>query len=110
MNQRCRQKAKRLIEKDFFKLLNKANFGYDNRYNIDNCTFESISNEISEITYRDKYYSLFDKEVSKFVNSNLIKQEIEKTYNEEMLKTEENDPYRNGEFFWKIQERRKNKL
>ena len=78
MNQRSRQKAKNSVGKDFFKLLNSANFGYDCRNNIDNCTFEPICNEISEITYINKNYSLFDKEVLKFVNSNLIEKEIEK--------------------------------
>ena len=74
------------------KLLDNANFSYDCRNNIDNCIFEPISDKISEITYMDKHYRLFDKEVSKFVNSNLIKKEIEKIYNEEMLKIEQNDP------------------
>ena len=29
MNQKSRQKAKYSVEKDFFKLLNSSNFGYD---------------------------------------------------------------------------------
>ena len=36
-NQVSRQNAKNNIEKDFYKLLNNSNFGYDCRNNLDNC-------------------------------------------------------------------------
>ena len=39
MNQVSRQNAKTDVEKDFFKLMNNANFGYDCRSNADNCYF-----------------------------------------------------------------------
>ena len=42
MNQKSRQNAKNQIEKDSFKLLNNANFGYDCCNNLDNCTFKPI--------------------------------------------------------------------
>ena len=35
MNQKSRQKSKNDVEKDFFKLMNNSNFGYDCRNNID---------------------------------------------------------------------------
>ena len=41
MNQKSQQKMK-TIEKDFYKVLNNANFGYDCRNNLDNCKFLSI--------------------------------------------------------------------
>lgn len=41
MNQKSQQKVK-TIEKDFYKLLNNANFGYDCRNNLDNCKFSNI--------------------------------------------------------------------
>ena len=96
MSQRSHHKAKNPIEKKFVKVLNNANFYYDYKNDIDNCTFQPICNEIMEIPYIGKYYSLFDKEVSKFVSLNLIEKEIEKTYKKEMLKIEQNDPDRNG--------------
>ena len=39
MNQVSRQKDKRSVEKDFYKLMKNSNFGYDCRNNFDNCTF-----------------------------------------------------------------------
>ena len=50
MNQKARQESKNLIESNFCKFLNNANFGYDCRNNLDNCTFEPINDELREIT------------------------------------------------------------
>ena len=51
MNQHSRQNAKNSVEKDFFKLSNNMNFGYDCRSNLDNCIFEPICEEIDKIAY-----------------------------------------------------------
>ena len=87
MNQKSRQNAKNSVEKDFFKLLNNANFGYDCRNNLNNCQFIPIFDEMNEITYPKRYYNYFDKEVSKFVSSNLIRAEIEEKYNDSIMKS-----------------------
>ena len=50
MNQRSRQNAKNSIDKDFYKLMNNANFGYHCRNNLDNCQFIPIFDEINEVT------------------------------------------------------------
>ena len=42
MNQVSRQNAKTNMEKDFYKLMNNLNFGYDCRNNADNCYFLPI--------------------------------------------------------------------
>ena len=49
MNQKSRQNAKTTIEKDFFKLMNNANFACDCRNSANNAAFEPIIDEINEI-------------------------------------------------------------
>ena len=56
-NQVSRQHAKNNIEKDFYKLLNNSNFGYDCRNNLDNCRFVPIFDELQEVSYIKKYYN-----------------------------------------------------
>ena len=64
MNQKSRQQAANKIESGFFKLLNNANFGYDCRKSLDNCTFEPINDEIGELSFIRRYYNnLFDKDI-----------------------------------------------
>ena len=46
MNQRARQNSKNAIKKDFYKLMNKPNFGYDCHNNIDNFQFVPIFDEL----------------------------------------------------------------
>ena len=76
MNQKSRENAKNAIEKDFFKLMNNVNFGSDCRNSGNNAKFETIIDEINEITYIKKYYNLFDNKVSNFVNSDVLEQQI----------------------------------
>ena len=59
MNQRSRQKAKNSIEKDFYKLMNNSNFGYDCHNDLDNCQFVPIFDELQEIAYVKKISHLF---------------------------------------------------
>ena len=70
--------AKNGIERDFYKFLNNAIFGYDCRNNLDNFKLESIYDKIGEIVCIRKCHNLFDNKVSKFVNSSLIEIEIQK--------------------------------
>ena len=67
-NQKSRQEAPNKIEGVFFKLLNNANFGYDCRNNLDNCTFEPINDGINELSFIRCYYkNLFDKDIEPFI-------------------------------------------
>ena len=85
MNQKSRQNAKNSVEKDFYKLMNNSNFGYDCRNNLDNCQFVPIYDELKEITYIKKH-NFSDPKVSKFVTPDLIAQEIEEKFNDDMIK------------------------
>ena len=93
MNQESRQKLKAKVEKDFNKLLNNANFGYDCRNNADNCFFSPVFDEIEEIYYVKKYQNLFDPEVSDFVSSELLEMEIEDSFSNNLMKLNQNDPF-----------------
>ena len=86
MNQNCKQNAKNAIEKDFYKLMNNANFGFDYRNIVNNVKFAPIIDEISEISYLKKHYDLHDPKISSFVTSNLSEQEIEQISNSSLLR------------------------
>ena len=93
-NQKSRQNAKNDIKKFFYKLMNNANFGFDCRNNANNAKFEPIIDEIGEITYIKKYYSLFDSQVAYFVKSDHLEQNINKEYEQKMVMIKENDPFK----------------
>ena len=86
MNQKSRQKSKNSIEKDFYKLMNNLNFGYDRRNNIDNWKFVPIFDEYEEITFINRYHNIFDQKVSKFVTPDLLKHKTEEEFNDKLMK------------------------
>ena len=94
MNQKSRQLSKNDLEKDFFKLMNNSNFGYDCRNNLDNCKFNPIFDELGEITYVNRYHNIFDEKVSSFVSTDLVKQHVEEKFNDELAKLN-----KEGQFF-----------
>ena len=59
MNQKSRQNAKNASEKDFYKLMDNTNFGFDCRNSANNIKFEPIIDEIS------KFYNSFDNKFCK---------------------------------------------
>ena len=93
-NQRKRQEAKSSIEKDFHKLMNNAIFGNDCRDNRNNRKFQPIGNEIEEVTYIKKYYNLFDNNVSKFVNSDILEKQINQEFEQNLSTIKFDDPFR----------------
>ena len=94
MNQKARQESKNLIESNFCKLLNNANFGYDCRNNLDNYTFEPSNDELREIAYIRKYYrSIFDNELAPFLTSQVLQEDIDSRYNNEFGKLSQTDPF-----------------
>ena len=93
MNQKSRQESNNSVEKDFYKLMNNSNFGYDCRNNLDNCKFVPIFDEYQEITFFGRYCSLFDPKVRQFVTSDLLKQDIEAKFNDKLSKLDKQDAF-----------------
>ena len=93
MNQKSRQGSNNSVEKDFYKLMNNSNLGYDCRNNLDNCEFVPIFDEHQEITFLGKYCSLFDPKVRQFVTSNLLKHDIEAKFNDKLSKLDKQDAF-----------------
>ena len=57
-NQVARQNAKMPMEKNFYKLMNNANFGYERRNNFDNRYFKAIADELEEMAYVRKHQNV----------------------------------------------------
>ena len=105
MNQKSRQVSKSGVEKDFFKLLNNSIFGYACRNNIDNCDSVPIFDEISEIQNVEKYYNIFNRNVSQFLSGDLMKDSVESKFNDKLHKLDINDPFYQIKFNTLIHER-----
>ena len=73
MNQKSRQLSKNSVQRDFYRLMNNSNFGYDCRNNLDHCKFVPIFDELGESTYINCYHNVFDQKVSQFVTTDLMK-------------------------------------
>ena len=73
--------------------MNNSNFGYDCRNNIDDCKFVPIFDKYKEITFFNRYHSIFDGKVSKFVTSYLLKSQIEEEYNDKLMKLDKEDKF-----------------
>ena len=95
MNQRSRQLSKNDFKKDFFKLMSNSSFGYDCRKNLDNCKFMPIFDELGEITYVNRYHNIFDQKVSEFVTTDIVKQNIEKKFDDKLVKLEKEHQFDN---------------
>ena len=93
MNQKSRQKSKNDIEKDFYKLMNNSNVGYDCRNNLDNSKFVPIFDELKERIYIETYLNIFDLKISEFVTADVIKQNIEATSNDKLTKLDKEDKF-----------------
>ena len=95
MNQKSKQQSNNNVEKDFYKLMNNSNFGYDCRNNFDNCKFVPIFDELGGITYINRYHNVFDQTVSDFVTSDLLKKQIEEEFNDKLMKLDNEGQFQN---------------
>ena len=73
--------------------MNNSNFGYDCRNNLNNSKFVLIFDELKELTYVERYQNIFDPKFSQFVTTDLIKQNIEETYNDKLVKLDKEDKF-----------------
>ena len=87
-NQISRQNVKVSVEKDFYKLMNNANFGYDCRNNADNCTFASVFDEIEGLSYTRRFQNIFA-----FVSSELLEKQIKEDFLNKIGAIEQIDEY-----------------
>ena len=94
MNQKSRKNAKNSIEKDFYKLMNNANVGFDCRNNANNLKFEPLIDEINELTYIKKYYNLFDNKISGFVNSEILEKNNQE-FDQKIALIKDGNPFKN---------------
>ena len=93
MNQVSRQNAKTDVEKDFFKLMNNANFGYDCRNNAEKCCFSPIYDELEELMYAKTYQNIFDRSISTFVSSEYLERQIEEEFSNKIARLDPNYEY-----------------
>ena len=83
-----------MIESDFCKLLNYANFGYDCRNNLHNCKFEPVNYGINELSFIKRYYSnLYDRNIQPFITSRVLKEEMDERFNNERQKIKETNKF-----------------
>ena len=94
MNQFARQNATNDIEKNFYKLMNNSNFGFNCRNNLNNFRFEPLINEIEELTYIKRYHNLFDNKIKDFVSSQILEQNINQEYDQAASQIKEDNPYK----------------
>ena len=77
MKQKARQKAASSVEQDFYKLLEKSNFGIDCRNNIENGVLEPIYHEIGGRAFIKKCDDIFNNErYLQFSDPDIMTQEV----------------------------------
>ena len=94
MNQDARKAAKTKVEKDFYKLLNNSNFGYDCRNNIGNCNIELLYDGVEEIKFIKKYTDIFsDYKMKEFFTEHALRQQIDQEIDEKTKEYEPDDEF-----------------
>ena len=61
--------------------------------NANNVKFQTIIDEVNEIT---TIYNLFDSKISNFLNSDVLEQEIEQNFQQQIANVKHDDPFRSA--------------
>ena len=92
-NQVARQNAKRPMERNFYKLMNNANFGYDCRNNYDNRYFTSVVDAIEELSYIRKHQNIYEPEIINYFSPDHLQMQINKDFDNKIAKIVTQDQY-----------------
>ena len=87
-NQVARQNAKISMEKNFYKLMNNANFGYECRNN-----FEAIVDELDEMAYVRKHQNVYDSEIINYFSPDHLRMQINEDFDNKIAKIGTQDQY-----------------
>ena len=94
MNQDARKAAETKVEKDFYKLLNNSNFGYDCRKNTDNSNLELLYDGAEEVKFIKKYTDIFtDYKLKEFFTGDALRKQIEREIDEKINEYDVDDEF-----------------
>ena len=89
----ARQNAKTPMEKNFYKLMNNSNFGYDCRNNFENCYFTPEVDEIEEMACIRKHQSIHDPSIVNFFSSDHLEKQINEDFDNKIAKLDFEDDF-----------------
>ena len=94
MNQNAQKTANSKVEKDFYKLLNKSNFGNDCRNNIGNCSLTLLYDGPEELKYIKKFRNIFfDEKFREFFMEDVLRKQVEDEFDEKLQSLDPNDEF-----------------
>ena len=81
-NQNAREGASSEVDKNFYKLMNNSNFGFDCQNNVDKCALKLLYDGVDEVKYARTYYSdiLTDYKMKEFFTTDALCQEVEERF------------------------------
>ena len=89
----ARQNAKTLKEKNFYKLMNNRNFGYECRNNFENWYFTPVVEEIEEMAYIRKHENVYDLEIINYFSHDHLPMRINQDFDNKIAKISTQDEY-----------------